>query len=102
MQSNGKPGKWLHHIALFRMEYLLLGRGINRVGVGVDIFRPEPESESESLEIPRLSSPGGSSPISGMRFIHVASVVYLRMRTCAPFSYLGNDWTHRAKNEVCC
>ena len=47
--------KMLHHIALFRMENLLLGRSRRGVGagVGVDIFRPE----LESLKIRRLRSP---------------------------------------------
>ena len=54
-----KSTKWLYHIVLFRMEYLLLGRsrfGV-RVGVGVDVFRSESESESESLKICRLRGP---------------------------------------------
>ena len=51
--------KWLHHIAIFRMELFLLGRSRSGVGagVGVDIFRPESESELESPEIRRLRSP---------------------------------------------
>ena len=57
MQSKVKSRKWLYHIALFNMEYPLLGRSRRGVGAGVavDIFRPE--SESESLEIHRLRSP---------------------------------------------
>ena len=60
IQSKGKSGKWLRHIALFRMEYLLLGRSRSgaRAGVGVDIFRRDPELESESPKIRHLRSPG--------------------------------------------
>ena len=60
MLSKMKSRKRLHHVALFRIEYLLLAGSRSGVGggVGVDIFRPESESESELLEICRLRSPG--------------------------------------------
>ena len=59
MQSKGKSITWFHHIAPFRMEYLLLGWSRSGVGagIGVDIFRPESELESESLKSRRLRSP---------------------------------------------
>ena len=58
MQSKAKSRKWSHHIALFGIEYLLIGRSRSgvRLGIGVGIVRPE--SESESLKIRRLRSPG--------------------------------------------
>ena len=46
------------YLALFRMEYLLLGRSRSgvRVGAGVDIFSPE--SEYDLLKIRGLRGPG--------------------------------------------
>ena len=49
MQSKVESREWLLHVALLRIEYLLLGRSRSgvRAGVGVVIIRPESESESE-------------------------------------------------------
>ena len=59
MPSKGKSRKWSRHIALFGVEYLLIGRSRSRVGVGVGvgIFRPESELETELLKTRRLHSP---------------------------------------------
>ena len=57
----GESIKWLHHIVLVGMDYLMLGRSRRGVGVGdgVDIFRSE--SESWSLKICRLLSPASEN-----------------------------------------
>ena len=49
-QEENEENDYLYRIAVFRMEYLLLGQIRNgvRVGVGVDMFRPELESTSRS------------------------------------------------------
>ena len=56
--------KKLHHVAVFRMEYLPLSRSRSAlgVGVGVYIFGPESELESDSLEIRRLRNPDELPP----------------------------------------
>ena len=60
IQTKVKSSNNLHHIAVPKIEYLLLSRSRSGVGVGVgvDIFRPESESEPESIKIRRLRSPG--------------------------------------------
>ena len=65
IQSKVKSGRWLHHVAVFRIECLLLSRSRSGVGVGVgvDIFRPESESEPESLTIRRLRSSASDDPM---------------------------------------
>ena len=59
MKSKGKLRKWSHHIALFGIEYLLIGRSRSGVGVGVGvgIFRLESEMETELLKTRRLHIP---------------------------------------------
>ena len=57
-QSKGKSRKCLHHIVIFIMQLLLLGRSQSGVGAGVvvDTFRPGSESGPESLENRRFRS----------------------------------------------
>ena len=59
-EYNQKGNQENGYIILLFLEWNCLARrsesGV-KVGVGVDIFRPESESELESLEIRRLCSP---------------------------------------------
>ena len=56
-RSKVKLRNCLHHIAVFGMEYIFLGKSRSGVGVGADISRLRSESELESLTIRRLGSP---------------------------------------------
>ena len=58
----GKQEKLPHHIALFRVECLLVGRGRIGVGVGVDIFWPELESIRSRLKFVDSEALGTMNP----------------------------------------
>ena len=76
IQSIVKSRRRLHHIALFRMDYLLLGRSRSGVGVGVGINISRPESES--LKIRQLRSPELNNRDSNNQFQRYISIEQIK------------------------
>ena len=96
MRSKAKSRKWSHHIALFGIEYLLIGRSRSgvRVGVGVGIFRPESELESELFKTHRLYSPDqykGSAESSSEDLMTMDLSIMTRNDAWAGQSYVAEN-----------